>query len=112
MKEQKVKRNKNNKLPEETITWRLAYTRALSDPDVLAWDIPNIREHLKDYEYDEGVRENDIWLLEDLKEILKVNPDIQDNDTQPLEKWWWHLHKIAQGTYPKDLLPEYLRGVL
>ena len=104
-------RVRNNKLPEEAITWRLAYTRALSDPDVLAWDIPNIREHLKDYEYDEGVRENDIWLLEDLKEILEANPTIKDDDTQPLEKWWWHLHKIAQGTYPKDLLPGYLRGV-
>ncbi len=105
-----AERTENNKLPEEAITWRLAYTRALSDPDILAWDIPNIREHLKDYEYDEGIRENDKWLLEDLKEILKVNPAVQDDNTQPLEKWWWHLHKIANRTYPKDLLPDYLKG--
>ncbi len=104
-----AERIENNKLPEEAITWRLAYTRALSDPDILAWDIPNIREHLKDYEYDEGIRENDKWLLEDLKEILKVNPAVQDDNTQPLEKWWWHLHKIANRTYPKDLLPDYLK---
>jgi len=100
---------RDNKLPEEAITWRLAYTRALSDPDVLAWDISNIREHLKEYEYDEEIKKNDVWLLEDLKEILQVNPAIQDDDTQPLEKWWWHLHKIANGTYPIDLLPDYLK---
>ncbi len=102
---------KGSNLPEEAINWRLAYTRALSDPDVLLRDIPNIREHLKEYDWDEGIRENDIWLLEDLKEILKANPAIEDDDSQPLEKWWWHLHKIAEGTYPKDMLPQYLRNL-
>ncbi|HHG74276.1 MAG TPA: hypothetical protein ENK22_04460 [Persephonella sp.] len=75
----------------------------------MAWNIPNIREQLKDYEYDEGIIENDKWLLEDLKEILKVNPAVQDDNTQPLEKWWYHLYKIANRTYPKDLLPDYLK---
>ncbi len=103
--------NKTNQLSEEAITWRLAYTRALSDPDVLAWDIPNIREHLKDYEYDKSIRENDKWLLEDLKEILEVNPAIKDDYIQPLEKWWWYLHKKTDGTYPMELLPDYLRFV-
>jgi len=78
----------------------------------MEWDITVIREGLEEYADNEEVQKIDKYLIGNLKEILKVNPAIQDDDTQPIEKWWWHLHKIAEGTYPKDLLPEYLRGVL
>ncbi len=37
---------------------------------------------------------------------------LQDDPSQPLEKWWWHLGRIRQGTYPADRLPESLRLVL
>ena len=31
---------------------------------------------------------------------------LEDDESQPIEKWWWHLGKIANGTYPQkdDLL--------
>lgn len=35
---------------------------------------------------------------------------LEDNQTQPLEKWWWHLNRIRRGDYPAELLPESLRG--
>lgn len=100
---------RNDRISEEKIEYLRMYTFAVMDPDIFPSNIPSIREKLKDYEDNEEVRKLDVWLLEDLEDILNVNPTIQDDDSQPLEKWWWHLNKIAKGTYPKDLLPEYLR---
>ncbi len=110
-KEQKVKRNRNGKIPEGKIEYLRMYRYSIIDSDVLPWNVPSIREKLQDYEGNEKVRKLDKWLLEDLKEILEVNPAIQDDDTQPLEKWWWHLHKIANGTYPVELIPDYLKNI-
>lgn len=36
---------------------------------------------------------------------------IKDDAEQPLAKWWWHLGKIRNKTYPVDLLPKYVRAV-
>ena len=36
---------------------------------------------------------------------------LKDDETQPLEKWWYHLRKIATRRYPSDLLPEHLRRI-
>lgn len=36
---------------------------------------------------------------------------LNDDETQPLADWWWHLGKIRQRTYPADLLPPHLRAV-
>ncbi len=102
---------RNAEIPKEKIDTLRMYTYSLADSDVIPWNIPSIRESLKDYEEIEEVIENDIWLLEDLKEILKVNPAIQDDPTQPLEKWWWHLNKIVKGEYPIERLPEHLREI-
>ena len=45
-------------------------------------------------------------------EVVWIDPDlIQDNDSQPLENWWWHLGKIREKTYPSDLFPEHLKAV-
>ena len=101
----------DNRIPEEKIEYLRMYRYSIIDPDVLPWTVPSIREKLQDYERNEKVRKLDKWLLEDLKEILEVNPAIKDDDSQPLEKWWWHLHKIANGTYPMELLPDYLKKV-
>ncbi len=32
-------------------------------------------------------------------------------DYEGLDRWWWHFEKIAEGTYPAELLPEHLREV-
>ncbi len=104
------KKNLSGNLTEEKIGWLIDYRRAvILDLYVMYWDISVIREGLKEYAINKEVQKIDKYLLENLKEILKVNPDIQDDDTQPLEKWWWHLHKIAKGKYPKDKFPDYLK---
>lgn len=35
---------------------------------------------------------------------------IEDDVSQPVERWWWHLGAIRSGTYPTGLLPSHLRG--
>jgi len=44
------------------------------------------------------------------------NEDMQDyilieDPTQALDRWWWHLGKLHTGTYPAELLPEYLQVI-
>ncbi len=34
---------------------------------------------------------------------------LEDDPTQELRKWWWHLGSIHRGDYPAELLPESLR---
>ncbi|WP_297473973.1 hypothetical protein [Persephonella sp.] len=86
-KEQKVNRNRNSKILKGKIGWLVDYRRAvILDPDVIEWDISVIREGLKEYAEDKEVQKIDKYFIENLKEILKVNPAIQDDDTQPLEK--------------------------
>ena len=34
---------------------------------------------------------------------------LDDDFTQELRKWWWHLGAIREGEYPAILLPEELR---
>ncbi len=104
-------RVRNNWFPEEEIEYLRMYMYALVDPDIFPMKIPSIREHLKKFEEYEDIRKHDKWLIEDIKEIIKVNLTIEDDDSQPLEKWWWHLHKIANGSYPKELLPDYLQEI-
>ena len=101
----------NNKITEEKSEPLRLYMYSLIDKDVLPWNIPKIRENLKNYEDNERVRKYDRWLIEELDEILKLNPAIKDDNSQPIKKWWWHLHKIAQKTYPKNLLPDYLQDI-
>ena len=36
-----------------------------------------------------------------------VEDRVQENI--PLSDWWWWLDKIADGSYPQDLLPEWVR---
>ncbi len=53
------------------------------------------------------VKETDIRLL---KQVLEYGSDPPAEDG-PFEKWWWQLHKIAERTYPPELLPDYLREI-
>ena len=33
---------------------------------------------------------------------------IEDDPSQPVDRWWWHLGAIRSGTYPTNLLPSNL----
>ncbi|WP_022670967.1 hypothetical protein [Hippea alviniae] len=37
----------------------------------------------------------------------ELNRDYVENDS--IKKWWWHLDKIQEGTYPAELLPDHLK---
>ncbi len=82
------------------------------------FDLQKQRELI--YEYGvEGERNaivGDRILLLNLGYFIENSPEwhgfkIQDDPSQPLEKWWWHLNKIAKGEYPIDKLPEHLREI-
>lgn len=36
---------------------------------------------------------------------------LDDDQTRPLQNWWWHLGKIRHKTYPAELLPNHLQAV-
>jgi hypothetical protein len=56
----------------------------------------------------ERVKEIDREIFLNIKNL----PDFwEDNEAEPISKWWWHLRKIKEGTYPAELLPEYLREI-
>jgi len=68
--------------------------------------IPEYREKIGNERISEKVKEIDQEVIANIKNL----PDYwKDNEAEPLEKWWWHLRKIKEGTYPAHLLPEYLR---
>ena len=45
-----------------------------------------------------------------IKQVLEYGSD-PSGEEHPIDKWWWHLEKIAQRTYPASLLPEHLREI-
>ncbi|MEN3034392.1 MAG: hypothetical protein ABDH18_05330 [Aquificaceae bacterium] len=59
--------------------------------------------------------------IENLPEVVEVDKALikkvlkekvggnYESKLHPLEHWWWHLEKIADRTYPAELLPEHLR---
>jgi hypothetical protein len=70
------------------------------------------RIHQLGLDEDERVKQADIKLI---KVVLEKGADPSDlfDDPQkyPFDHWWWHLDKIANRTYPAELLPEYLREI-
>ena len=52
--------------------------------------------------------ETDRYLLENIRGI---HPDTPSDPSQPVKKWWWHLHEIKKGRFPMEMLPDYLRGM-
>lgn len=50
--------------------------------------------------------------IADVLEVPYIDADlIQDDSAQPLVKWWWHLGKIRNKTYPAELLPDHLKAI-
>ena len=43
--------------------------------------------------------------------VLRTEGFLDSRDDKPLESWWLWLDRIADGTYPSELLPEHLRNV-
>ncbi len=82
------------------------------------FDFQKQRELIYEYgvEDEEPVIFADQYLLDSLDEYIKNSPKwhgfkIEDDPSQPLEKWWWHLNRIARGEFPEDKLPEHLREI-
>ena len=82
------------------------------------FDLQKQRELIYEYgvEDNETVRFADGSLLRRLSYYIENSPEwhgfkIQDDESQPLEKWWWHLNKIVKGEYPIDKLPKHLREI-
>ncbi len=99
------------------------YQTAVWDFKEQPYNIPEEREKVFNEGFDDHpqVKANDRVLLKNLKDYitftrkyytvqLNFNP-IEDDPTQPLEKWWWHLNKIVKGEYPIEKLPEHLREI-
>lgn len=89
------------------------------DPeDLLYWasapDLLDRREriHQAGLDEDDTVKKADIELI---KVVLKegANPSdlFGDPEKYPLSHWWWHLDKIADKTFPAELLPAHLREI-
>lgn len=70
------------------------------------------QEGLEDSVY---VRKTDRKLLQNVHRFIELldgsDEPILDDESQPHEKWWWHLRSIARGKHPSLTLPSYLRDV-
>ncbi len=72
-----------------------------------------VRDVIHEKRLDEKVKEYDVRLI---KYVLKKGAEpawerVLGEIEPPLKAWWWWLDKIAEGTYPSELLPEHLREV-
>lgn len=83
---------------------------------------PDLILKLREKVYQEGLEESiyvkkaDRKLFQNVHTFLKYlensdEPITEDDESQPIEKWWWHLHKVAKGKYPSLRLKEYLREI-
>lgn len=71
------------------------------------------RQQLADSGIDNAETQNlDVIVIEATIANDYVSDDVmQDDVSQPLQNWWWHLSKIRAKTYPIDQLPTYLQPV-
>jgi len=77
-------------------------------------DVPlAIREsiHIRKLEDREEVKKADISSIKCVLKDGADRPDSDDPEKYHFDHWWWHLDKIADKTYPADLLPEHLREI-
>jgi hypothetical protein len=50
--------------------------------------------------------------LEYVLELPELDGELlQDDPSQPMEKWWWHLGAIRQGAYPVEYLPPAVQAL-
>jgi len=68
------------------------------------FDLQKQRELIHEYgvENEEPVIFADQYLLDSLDDYIENAPrwhgfKIEDDPSQPLEKWWWHLNRIVRG---------------
>jgi hypothetical protein len=82
-------------------------------PDGEGYGLRAAREHLEqDNRLNEDIVELDEIVIEATQVNDYINPELlEDDDSQPLEHWWWHLGKLRRRTYPAAQLPEHLREV-
>jgi hypothetical protein len=71
------------------------------------------RDHLvQQGKLSEDVHRLDEIVLEATQANEYINPLLlEDDETQPLDHWWWHLGKLRRRTYPAGRLPEHLRAL-
>ena len=67
------------------------------------------RDEIEEFGYsdNEEIKKLDQKLI---KNTLRYGSTSGYND-KPLKRWWWHLDKISQRTYPADLLPDHLKEI-
>lgn len=110
-----------NKIKELIEDWDWVVNGSISGdggiPNILNWHINDVEIKVRDKIHDLGLDENKEVIKLDkkaLKLILEIGGIIyKEKSPQAKDKkrWWWHLDEIAQGTYPSDLLPDYLREI-
>ena len=86
-------------------------------PNLLNWHTNDVDIEVRDKIHDLGLDENkEIKKLDKkaLNLILKTGGIIyrkKPPQAKDLKRWWWHLDKISQRTYPADLLPDHLKEI-
>ncbi|GAQ95508.1 hypothetical protein TAGGR_2403 [Thermodesulfovibrio aggregans] len=89
--------------PEEDMDYAFFYHTAP------AWLVVRDRIHELGLDEDERVKELD---KKAIINAIKSDADMpHQRDYEDLKRWWWHFEKIADGSYPAELLPEHLREV-
>lgn len=54
----------------------------------------------------------DGFVIDQILTLDEIQPFLlEDDEAQPLERWWWHLGKLRRRTYPAHRLPEHLRTI-
>ena len=79
------------------------YQTMILEFENVPFDFQKQRELIYEYgvEDEEPVIFADQYLLDSLDEYIKNSPrwhgfKIEDDPSQPLEKWWWHLNRIVR----------------
>ncbi len=91
----------------------LLFNYGVSYPDLII----KLREkvHQEGLEDSIYVKKADAKLFQKVHRFIELlessDEPMEDDDSQPMEKWWWHLHKVAKGKYPSLLLKEQLRYI-
>ncbi len=72
--------------------------------------VRELRERLSHQE-DEVLHELDAILIESVLVDDLASSVFNDDESQAIEKWWWHLGKIRNRKYAAGMLTPSLRGI-
>jgi hypothetical protein len=82
-------------------------------PYILSYHTAHVSASVRDEVEEAGLDNNPVVKEADefvLRSVLKEGfQGYARRENQPLEKWWWHLDKIARKEYPPELLPDHLK---